>query len=156
MTLSQLLNLKCYWKKKKRFIPQTEFPCGSVGKDPACNARDLGSIPGLGRSPGEGNSNPFQYSFLENPHGPRSLASYSLWSCKESDTTQQLSTFLKLYLLQPQLFQWLGLFYLIFSSFQFGHSVVSDSLRSHGLQHIRLPCPSPTSGACSNSCPSSR
>ena len=40
------------------------------------------------------------------------------------------------------------------SSVQFSHSVVSDSLRSHGLQHARLHCP-PTPGACSNSCPSS-
>ena len=39
--------------------------------------------------------------------------------------------------------------------YQFSCSVVSDSLRSHGLQHIRLPCPSPTAGACSSSCPSS-
>ena len=39
-------------------------------------------------------------------------------------------------------------------SFQFSHSVVSESLRPHGLQHARLPCPSPTPGACSNSCPS--
>ena len=43
-----------------------------------------------------------------------------------------------------------------FSSFQFSHSVVSDSLRLHGLQHARLPCPSPTPRACSNSCPSSQ
>ena len=41
-------------------------------------------------------------------------------------------------------------------SVQFSCSVVSNSLRSHGLQHARLPCPSPTPGACSNSCPSSR
>ena len=41
-------------------------------------------------------------------------------------------------------------------SVQFSHSVVSDSLRPHGLQHARLPCPSPTPGACSNSCPPSR
>ena len=38
---------------------------------------------------------------------------------------------------------------------QVSRSVVSDSLRPHGLQHARLPCPSPTPGACSNSCPSS-
>ena len=38
----------------------------------------------------------------------------------------------------------------------FSHSVVSDSLWPHGLQHARLPCPSPTPGACSNSCPLSR
>ena len=41
-------------------------------------------------------------------------------------------------------------------SVQFSHSVVSDSLRLHGLQHARLPCPSPTLRPCSNSCPSSR
>jgi len=42
------------------------------------------------------------------------------------------------------------------SSVQFSHSVVSNSLRPHGLQHPRLPCPSPTPGACSNSCPLSQ
>ena len=43
------------------------FPGGSEDKVSACNAGDLGSIPGLGRSPGEGNDNPLQYSCLENP-----------------------------------------------------------------------------------------
>ena len=42
------------------------FPCGSAGKESACNAGDLGSIPGLGRSPGEGKGYPLQYSGLEN------------------------------------------------------------------------------------------
>ena len=44
----------------------TGFPGGSAGKQSACNAGDLGSIPGLGRPPGEGNSYPLQYSGLEN------------------------------------------------------------------------------------------
>ena len=46
------------------------FPSGSVGKESACNAGDtgdMGSIPGLGRSPGEGSGNPLQYSCLVNP-----------------------------------------------------------------------------------------
>ena len=43
------------------------FPGGSEVKASACNAGDLGSIPGLGRVPGEGNGNPLQYSCLENP-----------------------------------------------------------------------------------------
>ena len=43
------------------------FPGGSDGKETACNAGDSGSIPGLGRSPGEGNGNPLQYSCLGNP-----------------------------------------------------------------------------------------
>ena len=42
------------------------FPGGSDGKESTCNAGDLGLIPGSGSSPGEGNSNPFQYSCLEN------------------------------------------------------------------------------------------
>ena len=44
-----------------------DFPGGSDGKASAYNAGDLGSITGLGRSPGEGNGNPLQYSCLENP-----------------------------------------------------------------------------------------
>ena len=51
-----------------------------VAKNPLAytgDIRDTGSIPGLGRSPGEGNGNPLQDSCLENPHGQRSLASYS-------------------------------------------------------------------------------
>ena len=43
------------------------FPDGSVGKASACNAGDPGSIPGSGRSPGEGNGNPLEHSCLENP-----------------------------------------------------------------------------------------
>ena len=43
------------------------FPGGLVGKESACNAGDPGSIPGWGRSPGEGHGNPLQYSCLENP-----------------------------------------------------------------------------------------
>ena len=59
-----------------------------------------------------------------------SLADYSPWGHKESDTTEQLT-------------------------FQFKHSVMSDSLLPHRLQHTRLPCPSSTPRAYSNSCPSS-
>ena len=52
------------------------FPCGSAGKESTCNVGDLGSIPGLGRSPGEGKGYPLQYSGLENSmdyivHGPQ-------------------------------------------------------------------------------------
>ena len=64
------------------------FPGGSDGKESVCNAGDLGSIPGLGRSPGGGNGKPLQYSCLENPHGQRNLVGYSPWGHKESDTTE--------------------------------------------------------------------
>ena len=68
------------------------FPGGSDGKEPTCSAGDLGSIPGLGRSPGGGHGNPLQYSCLENPHGQRSLEGYSPQGLKESDTAERLST----------------------------------------------------------------
>ena len=60
------------------------FPCGSVGKEFTCNVGDLGSIPGLGRSPEEENGNPLQYSCLENPMDRGS----SPWGHKESDSTE--------------------------------------------------------------------
>ena len=50
---------------------------GSDGKEYACNAEDLGSIPGLGRSPGGGHGNPLQYSCPGNPHGQRNLMGHS-------------------------------------------------------------------------------
>ena len=53
------------------------FPGGSDGKASACNVRDPGSIPGSGRSPGEGNGNPLQHSCLEKSHGRRSLIAKS-------------------------------------------------------------------------------
>ena len=65
------------------------FPGGSDGKESACNAGDLGSIPGLWRSPGGGHGNPLQYSCLEKPHGQRSLVGYRPWGPK---SRTQLST----------------------------------------------------------------
>ena len=62
-------------------------PCGSDGKASACNEGDPGSIPGWGRSPGEGNGKPLQYSCLEKP---MDLVGNSPWSRKESDTTERL------------------------------------------------------------------
>ena len=60
---------------------------GSEVKTSACNAGDPGSIPGLGRSPGEGNGNPLQYSCLENPM-EEGLFGYSPRGRKESDMTE--------------------------------------------------------------------
>ena len=54
----------CFLSTKKTKLG---FPAGSHSKESACNARDPGSIPGLGRSSREGNDNPLQYSCLENP-----------------------------------------------------------------------------------------
>ena len=68
------------------------FPGGSDSKESACSVRELGSIPGFGRSLGRGHGNPFQYSCLENSHGQRSLAGYSTWGHKESMGLKWLST----------------------------------------------------------------
>ena len=64
------------------------FPGSLAGKESTRNAGDLGSIPGLGRFPGEGHSNPLQYFCLENPHGQRSQVGYSPWGHRESDRTE--------------------------------------------------------------------
>ena len=64
------------------------FPGGSDGKESACNEGDLGSTPGSGRSPGEGNGNPLQYSCLENPMD-RGTCRHSPCGRKESDMTKQ-------------------------------------------------------------------
>ena len=58
---------------------------GSVANNPPANAGDVGSIPDPGRSPGQENGNPLQYSSLEKPQGQRSLAAYSPWAHKELD-----------------------------------------------------------------------
>ena len=66
-TLVQFLVRKICWRRDKLPTPVfLGFPGGSAGKEPACNVGDLGSIPGLGRSPEDGNGYPFQYSGLEN------------------------------------------------------------------------------------------
>ena len=64
------------------------FPGGSEVKASACNAGDLGSIPGSGRSPGEGNGNPLQYSCLENPMDVGAWWATVQQGHKESDTTE--------------------------------------------------------------------
>ena len=67
------------------------FPGGSEGKASACNAGDPGSIPGTGRSPGEENGNPLQYSCLENPMDRGTWwATCSPQGHKESDMTEWL------------------------------------------------------------------
>ena len=68
------------------------FPGGSDSKESTCHEGDLGSIPGLGRSPGGEHGNPLQYSCLENPHRQRTLVGYSPRVCKESDMAERLST----------------------------------------------------------------
>ena len=85
----QFLGREDPWRRDRLPSPVfLGFPDGSDGKDSACNMGDLGSNPGLGRSPGEGHGNLLQYSCLENPRGEKSLAGYSLWGCKQLDMTE--------------------------------------------------------------------
>ena len=77
----------------KRSVKAIGFPGGSDSNASACSAGDPGSIPGLGRSSGEGNGNPLQYSCLENSmdwEAPQSLVGYSPWGRKELDMTEWL------------------------------------------------------------------
>ena len=76
------------------------FPCGSAGQESTCNAGDLGLIPRLGKSPGEGKGYPLQYSGLEN--------SMDSWGHKELATTEQLSLSLS--------FQGTSFFFFFFST----------------------------------------
>ena len=67
-----------------------DFPGGSASKVSACSVGYWSLIPGLGRYPGDGNGNPFQYSYLENSMD-RSLAGYNPWGHNELDMTKQLT-----------------------------------------------------------------
>ena len=68
-----------------------DFPGGSDGKESACNSGELDSIPGLGRSPGEGNDNPLKFSCLENSMDRRAWWATVHGVAKELDTTEQLN-----------------------------------------------------------------
>ena len=115
------------------FVHILGFPCGSDGKESAHNAGDLGLIPGSGRSPGRGYGYPLLVFWPGEFHAQKSLAGYSPWGHKEADTTEQL-THTHMYVLLLLL----------------SHSIVSDSLPPHGLQHARLPWPSLSPRVCSN------
>ena len=133
-------------------------------KASACNAGDPGSIPGSGRSPGEGNGNPLQYSCLENSMNggawwAKSMGSQIVrhnWATSLSlSFSQALSEMVSVLFLTANVWQWQIRWVLVYFGALFSCSVVSDSLWPHGLQHAGLPCPSPTPRAYSNSCPMS-
>ena len=66
---------KIHWRRDRLPIPvYLGFPCGSAGKESACNAEDLGLIAGLGRSPGEEKGYPLRYSGLENSMGSQRVS----------------------------------------------------------------------------------
>ena len=75
------------------------FPGGSDSKESTCNVRDLGSIPGLGRSPKEGNGYPLQYSGLENSMD-RGAWRAVVHGVTESNMTEQLSLFIYTFIIK--------------------------------------------------------
>ena len=78
-----------------RVLSMAQSPFGgSVSKEPACNAGDLGSIPGLGRSPWRRKWQPTPVFLPGKFHGQRSLAGYNPWGHKESDTAERLTLWL--------------------------------------------------------------
>ena len=80
------------WRRDRLPTPVfLDFPGDSGGKESACNVGDLGLIPGLGRSPGEGIGTPLQCSCLENPMDRGALRAIAPPGPKESDTTEQLT-----------------------------------------------------------------
>ena len=83
-------NVSCIWQADS--LPLSHLGSPFDSKESSCNVGYLGSIPGLGRSPGGGHGNPLQYSCLENPHGQRSLVGYSSWGRIELDPTEWLRT----------------------------------------------------------------
>ena len=109
-------------------------PGGWDGKESSCNAGNVGSIPGLGRSSRKGNGYALQYSCLEN------LMDRGTWQATVHGVAKGQTSAQSL----PR-----GL--LLFSRY-----VLSYSLRLRELKHTRLSCPSPSPGVCSNSCPLSQ
>ena len=73
------------------FSIQTGLPWWLDSKESACNAVDLGSVPGLGSSSGEGNGSPLQYSYLENSMVRETWQAYSPWGRKGLDTNERFS-----------------------------------------------------------------
>ena len=74
------------WEISKFYNRLSGLPQWLSGKESTCQARDLGSIPGLGRSPGKGNANPLQYPCLENPMDRGAWLATVQWVAKELDT----------------------------------------------------------------------
>ena len=125
-----IINLLKCWQ-----IHVCDFSSGTVVKNLSANAgdtKDIDLIPGFGRSLGIGNDNPSQYSCLKYSMDRGAWRAMSMVVTKsETQLRDRISV-------------------------QFSCSVVSDSWQPHESQHARPPCPSPSPGVHSNSCPSSR
>ena len=81
------MNVEFIYVKSILYSENRGFPNGSVVKNPPANIRDTDLIPGLGRSPGEGNGHPFQYSCLGNPMDSGAWSATVHGFTEESDMT---------------------------------------------------------------------
>ena len=87
-------HLRYYFQEN---VSKQWFPGGSDGKESACNGGDLGSIPGSGRSPGEGNGNLLQYSRLENPTDRGAWTGYTVHGVMKSSSQLRVTHIHKYY-----------------------------------------------------------
>ena len=170
-----------WWMKNSHhfFDVNREWPLSrrTVAKNQPASAgdiRDVGSVPRLGRSPEGGHDNSLQYSCVKNSvdRGAWWVLVHGVtknWTQMRQLSTAQKDVFVSVVINKYSYFPrtWYQADCLVFTcvisfqvldntSVQFSCSVVSESLRPHALQHSRLPCPSPTPGAYSNSCPLSQ
>ena len=138
----------------------------------AGDIRDMGLISGLGRSSGGDNGNTLQYSCLGNPMDrgawqatdmglQRVRHNWSNLACTHATVKNILLCYLNKIHTQDNTCDFRYCLSLLIGTStnkvsQFSRSIISDSLRPHGLQHARPPCPSPTPGIYSNSCPLSQ
>ena len=132
------------------------FPGDSMVKDSPDNAGasgDTGSIPRSGRSPGGGNGNTLQYSCQDNPMdrgawqaivlGSQSIWQLSNWAHKDDICIWNVYIYVRIYIYMV----------CVYIPVQFSRLAMSNSLWPHESQHARPPCPSPTPGVYSNTCP---
>ena len=135
---------------REAFHPDSVLPCRGTWKMPPCSGLSLqtGHCP-LHCSPLRKDKPPSSFSRVRRRgrEGKQSTQDHRTYLKSSWDVAGKGSSYLEL--LTAPLFPW-------FSSVQFSYSVVSDSLRLHGLQHTRFPCPSPTPRDYPNSCPLSR
>ena len=133
----------------KLVYPSVGFPGGSDSKESPCNAGAPGLVPGMGRSPGKGNGYPFRYSCLENS---MDRGGWRAWVQGITKVTWLHDWVTNIFTFHSPV----KYFFVYIVSVQFS-SVTQPcpTLRLHESQHVRPPCPSPTPGVYSNSCPSS-
>ena len=136
------------------------LPRWLIGTESACNAEDVGLIHGSGKSPGEGNGNPLQYSCLGNPmdRGAWRATVHGVTKSWTRPSTRMSIPLCRdhIWFTHPSVDSW-ALLHFRFSSVQFSSVAQScPTLQPHEPQDTRPPCPSPTPRVHPNPCSLSR